>query len=688
MNFSYTTKLKKLFKLIFLLKIPEKNFLHYWSDQKINKIVSKSSWSISIIAELKKKETEGRKINIFFPSYYCAYATSLIDKDIANIIFYPTNNEGIIDINFLNHSNVQVDILISVNYFGKKITTANLFDYCREKKIWLIEDSTHIILPKTKKNFGDFIIYSPHKYLSAPLGAILIFNDNGPNNLLSKLNYLEDEYNWNKLIDELEVKFLNIKKSYSTLFRWILKNIIRNFFKTKNHIKNFSENYLEDSFISIRLDKISKKILFNSSHYIYEMIANRKRSFFVWKNFFRTKDILNVNSILRDDFYPNSFCIFGKYKNILKVYNYLKNSNIPVSTWPDLDLVINKKIETNSMYLRNSRIFLPINSLENIIYLKRRSYFKNDNLSHNNIKIVFADFSAEEWNKHLRLYDNVNFLQSWEHGYSKSFCFFFLKRKFLKIFYNEQLVGVSQVFEISFIISFYFINRGPIFKNDLGKEIVNSIIANLALKIPFKKLSFIFFSPNINLKVNFIFKFKRKIFIFKKIGWSSSIVNLFENIEVIKSRMSYHWRNLINKINHLSNIEIYDSCNNDDYNFIKKKYFKNNYYRKLSKKYLDCLYTLNCLKVFICKRNGIIESGIFVAVAADTGTYLISYSSSISRKNNLNYHLIWFAINLLKNKNIKYFDTGGIDFLNNINVAKFKKSIGGDFYETAGSSFF
>ena len=176
--------------------------------------------------------------------------------------------------------------------------------------------------------------------------------------------------------------------------------------------------------------------------------------------------------------------------------------------------------------------------------------------------------------------------------------------------------------------------------------------------------------------------------IFKKIGWSSSIVNLSESIEVIKSKMSYHWRNLINKSNHLSNIEIYDSCNNDDYNFIKKKYFKNNYYRKLSKKYLDCLYAQNCLKVFICKRDGIIESGIFVAVAADTGTYLISCSSGISRKHNLNYHLIWFAINLLKSKNIKYFDTGGIDFLNNINVAKFKKSIGGAFYETAGPSFF
>lgn len=688
MNFSYTTKLKDLFKLIFSLKISEKDFLHYWSDQKINKIVSKSSWSISIIAELKKKETEGRKVNIFFPSYYCSYATSLIDKNIANIIFYPINNESTIDINYLNQSNVPVDILISVNYFGKKITTANLFDYCREKKIWLIEDSTHVILPKIKKNFGDFIIYSPHKYLSAPLGAILIFNNDGPNNLLSKLSYLEDEYNWNKLIDELEVKFLNIKKSYFILFRWFLKNIIRNFFITKNHIKNFSENYAENSFISIRLDKISKKILFNSSHYIYKTIAIRKRSFCIWKNFFRTKNILNFNSILRDDFYPNSFCIFGKYKNITKIFINLKNSNIPVSTWPDLDPALNKKIEGNAMHLRNSRIFLPIHSLENIIYLKRRSYFKNDNSSHNNIKIIFADFSAEEWNEQLRLYDNVNFLQSWEHGYSKSSCFFFLKRKFLKIFYKNEIVGVSQIFEISFIIRFYIINRGPIFKKNLATEIVNSIITNLAMKIPFKKLSFIIFLPNINFKENFIYKFKKKTFIFKNLGWSSSIVNLSESIEVIKSKMSYNWRNLINKNNHLSNFEIYHSHNIDDYTFIKNKYLKNNSYRKLSKKYLDYLYKLNSLKVFICKKDGIIESGIFVAVAADTGTYLISYSSIVSRINDLNYHLIWFAINFLKSKSIKYFDTGGIDLINNLNVAKFKKNIGGDYYETVGFSLF
>ena len=152
--------------------------------------------------------------------------------------------------------------------------------------------------------------------------------------------------------------------------------------------------------------------------------------------------------------------------------------------------------------------------------------------------------------------------------------------------------------------------------------------------------------------------------------------------------MKHHWRNLINKNNYLLNIDMFNSHNIEDFNYIKLKYYQNNNYSKLSKKYLDCLYNLDSLKVFVCKKNGIIESGIFVSVAADKETYLISYSSNISRDNNLNYYLIWFVINFLKIKNIKYFDTGGIDFINNYNVAKFKKSIGGKPYETHGLHIF
>jgi hypothetical protein len=688
MNFSYTVNLTELFKLIFVLKITEKDFINYWSNQKINKILPKSSWSISLIAELKKKEVNNRKINIFFPDYYCSYAISLIDKNIANIIFYPINSEDKIDINYFNQLNTPIDVLVSVNYFGEKKTTAILFDYCREKKIWLIEDSTHVILPKTKKIFGDFIIYSQHKHLPAPLGAILVFNDNGPNNLVGKLSYLEDQHNWNKLVDELAIKFLNLKKSYFILIRWILKNIIRNFFKTKNHIKSFSENDVENLVVSPRLDKISKKVLLNSSYYIYKTIVIRNKSFFIWKNFFKTKNILNINSIVKDDFFPNSFSIFGKYKNILKIYNILKKNNMPVSTWPDLDPVVAKKTVLQSAHLRRSRIFLPIHSLENIIYLKKRFDLKSENLNQQNIKIVFADFSAKEWNKQLEFYDNVNFLQSWEHGYSKSFSLFFLKRKFIKIFYKNELIAVSQIFEIFFIIKFYFLNRGPIFKKNLSKDISSSVIVNLASKIPFKKFSLLLLSPNLNSNEVFSHKLKTNFFFFKNVGWSSSIINLSESVDEIKSKMKHHWRNLINKNNYLLNIDMFNSHNIEDFNYIKLKYYQNNNYSKLSKKYLDCLYNLDSLKVFVCKKNGIIESGIFVSVAADTATYLISYSSNISRDNNLNYYLIWFVINFLKIKNIKYFDTGGIDFVNNYNVAKFKKSMGGKPYEIHGLHIF
>jgi dTDP-4-amino-4,6-dideoxygalactose transaminase len=687
MNYTYTAKLKKIFNLIFLKKITENIFLKNWSKHKINKILSRSSWSLILIAELKKKEIYDRKVNYFFPDYYCSYAMKFIDKNIANIIFYPINQDGTIDINYLNNCKIRIDILVSVNYFGKKITAPYLFDYCKEKKIWLIEDSTHILLPITKKDIGDFIIYSPYKHLSTPLGALLIFNDNGPNNLFTKFNYLGEEKNWNEFLNAVEAKFLNVKNTYFILFRWLLKNIIRNFFKTKNYIKKFDDNNSENIIISPRLDKISKRILINSSYYVNEIIGIRKRSFIIWKNFFKIKNILNIDAVLSDEFLPNFFCVFGKNKNIIKIYNNLKSKNVPVFTWPDLDNTVSAKKKSNALNLRNTRFFLPIHSLENIYYIKKRSIYKNRNLFDNNIKIIFSNFSRTEWTKQLKLFDNINFLQSWEHGYSKSSCFFFLKRKFITIFYKEELVAISQVFEIFFIISLYFINRGPIFKKNLQYEIMESIIINLSSKTSFKKFCFLFFSPNLTLDKNRIYNLRIFTF-FKNIGWNSSIVSLCDSTEVIKSKMSSFWRNLINKSNHLYNYDFYQSQDFDDYIFIKKKYYKAKFDKKLPEKYLDYLYKFDSLKIFICKKNRKILSGIFIAVSADVGTYLVSYSSQTSRNDNLNYHLIWFIINFLKIKNFKYFDTGGIDFMNNYNVAKFKKSIGGKYYENAGLNIY
>jgi hypothetical protein len=42
----------------------------------------------------------------------------------------------------------------------------------------------------------------------------------------------------------------------------------------------------------------------------------------------------------------------------------------------------------------------------------------------------------------------------------------------------------------------------------------------------------------------------------------------------IKSKMKHHWRNLINKNNYLLNIDMFNSHNIEDFNYIKLKYVK------------------------------------------------------------------------------------------------------------------
>ena len=206
------------------------------------------------------------------PSYYCDYALHLINRDEVNIIYYNTNDD-VIDLKKIKLINDKIDILISVNYFGKKCTDANVFDYCKSKNIYLIEDSTQCIVPPSSREYGDIILYSPYKFIGSLFGAILIINSKGPNQIHS--NFLD------KGLSGIDEKHKKRKIITLDFIRWLLKKIIQNFFKVKIKIEDFQaeKKFVTRSDESIYLDYFTEKFLISQIYKIYSIIDVRKKSF-------------------------------------------------------------------------------------------------------------------------------------------------------------------------------------------------------------------------------------------------------------------------------------------------------------------------------------------------------------------------------------------------------------------------
>lgn len=77
-------------------------------------------------------------------------------------------------------------------------------------------------------------------------------------------------------------------------------------------------------------------------------------------------------------------------------------------------------------------------------------------------------------------------------------------------------------------------------------------------------------------------------------------------------------------------------------------------------------------------------SGICLALHGVAATYLLGWNGPMGRSLNANRFLFWFAIKLLKQSGLRWFDLGGIDEKSTPGITAFKVGLGGERYALVG----
>ena len=675
----YFRKRLSIIELIKALINTKKIDFSLWKKNKEQKsiLLSKSSWSILLIGiwlTIKKK-----KQPVFLvPDYYCNYSLNLLKILGSKIIFYNIQENFLPDLNSIKLFE-DPDICIATHYFGKEHDFNKISDYCSSKKILLLEDATHCLKKAGNiGNYGEFTIFSHHKFFSSINGASLCFNDK---KLVDEdLNFFSDKANCLSLLEKF-IKDNNIY-TYNNNFRFLI-NLVYDFlikrFK-KEKIENFDDDgNFEKRHSHPKIDFFSLKLLSLSIQNIGFIEDYRKRCHLIAEIYL--EKIFNIHDyeILSDIKY-NPYLLVLKSKHKTKeIYSNLKQNGIAVQTWPDLPNGINEN--SNAINFRNHLIFIPLNK----ICLKKIPL--KENLSeHFSFKLKEC-LNKKEWDLLIDKFE-TNILQTWEFGKFKKRLFFINSRRFVINDSNNQTIGIFQ--SIIYTLLFFkiiFINRGPIFKENCDiyskKKITDKIIKNLKKNL----FTFIYIKPEIEfLKQNLLVKSRQKYLHYKYPSWCSSKIKLDENELDIFKNFKNSLRNEIIKGQKNLSVEIIDQKKNCEWIF--KRYFskKNKKkYKTISKnlfKYLDEEKIIS-----ICaKSKGEICAGIIIYCHGKSSTYLISYNSNISRKNYGNQFLLWEAIKYLKVKKYKELDLGGIDIDNNSSVAKFKLAFNGKLYKLIGTN--
>lgn len=321
----------------------KKNNIYYFS---------RSSWSLRFIVELKLLQ-KNKNINIWLPDYYCNHTTLPIRSSKINILFYKINEDLTPDYEwcYSKAKYSKPDIFVHVHYFGKIISVRKSSIFCKIHNSWLIEDAAQCLFPIINEAFlGDFILYSPHKHFAIPNGAILIINDKFHTQINIKYQY---------------TKFISLYKNNlsHTLF-WFIKRTFQYFFVLKLNIEDLypiNSNYNQNNkYLSPVISKISKKMIAINYYRITDIANKRIINHNKWGELL--KKALNL-STSTNFLNPYLFILdFSNSEESLKIYNYFKRNNLPVTSWPDLANEIFQDEENHlvAINMRKNKIFLSI----------------------------------------------------------------------------------------------------------------------------------------------------------------------------------------------------------------------------------------------------------------------------------------------------------------------------------------
>lgn len=367
---------KHLFQSFFKKKYCDNDLASPWKKKgDVAGWLSRSAWSLVLILKWREKAFNKSNCIIWIPDFFCNATLMPLRVSNATLIFYPITEKMVPD-NYKCKELAKIsppDIFLLIHYFGKPFKSRAIYDFCKSHKTWLVEDAAHVLKPsKTIGELGDFVMYSPHKHLPLPDGALLLVCESGPSNFGKKIISITGlPKSWISQLKDIEIKTFNyLKSAEKESIIWLIKRILQKFSIKKFHKSKleFSESIHTDSspnnIIKPKQSKISRKLL---PVFIKELnsveIKRRENQLNLDKLLFSDHRLSLADRSLSGDWSPYLSAYNIAFKDPNNVCSFIEEKlGLPVLTWPDLppEVINDNNSHLNAWTLRHKRIYIPI----------------------------------------------------------------------------------------------------------------------------------------------------------------------------------------------------------------------------------------------------------------------------------------------------------------------------------------
>lgn len=657
------------------------------SESKKCLYLAESCMSISLILRAIKKATKKEKVIIWIPDYFCNQTVRSFDESWVQIIYYPIGEDLTPKWDCIKkmNENLYCDVFLFVHYFGKYKDISRAREFCNLKESILIEDCAHITCQMDKYGLkGDFAIFSPHKTLPIPDGAILHINENAGNKNITGIT--------NSLIREYEA--LPIEDNH---FIWYMKKMIQKIF----HIHRKSQ-YTQEVHFGIeykqyhepkKMSKHAYNIFCKYSYEDFKRIAYIRRDNLQMINYYILQECADIEALMDETVYEPYFAVFSlkKVENKKEVMEKILKKGYMVLYWPDLPFELKESESAQDAFRLSENIFMiPIHQDITYKHLVKRYSLKQIQANENTtaVQLDWENVTEMRWENILKNTNLTNIPQDWEYGLVKKNVEGWGLKRCVIVNSQGEDIGILQLLEKRFagIVVALRINRGPILTDSYNTINVH-IAAIKQIQKKIGKLIPFFYAPNIEFSpYNMEQMITEGWKCYNRFGYPSSTIDLTLSEEELRKRLKPFWRKHLKQAEKLVTIqentenidlliELYDS-------FLKQKKIPGiplPIIKELFEKYPEKL------KILTAKNSdGKMIAYKILYLHGNTGTSFAAWNTEEGREKNARTLLIFSSMLLLKKSGFKNFDLGGVDDINTEAVAHFKRGVSGNDYRLLG----
>ena len=676
---------------------------------------SRSAWSLLVVARWKQQLLDKQEISVWLPDFFCNAALGPLREIGVNLVFYPVNELMAPNIEACQAlvEQQRMDLFVLVHYFGQPTCTESAAIFCKKHKAWLIEDAAHVLRPAPGiGEAGDCVIYSPHKHLAIPDGAVLVVRPNGPaqfaenNKIMSVLNAVRDS-----VLTMSRTSAGNVNRA---ALLWLFKRLAQRL-GLRSHLSEIAfKSVVEAKVTTIhpRMSTMAKRLLSRLLSQLDTVATHREQHAKTWANILSWKKQDMTVTLLTGEEVPYlaGFSTTDA-KSTENLFDDLQREGLPVTTWPDLptEVLNNADAHQVAIKLQHNRFYLPVHQT---LSQHRLLECGKNLLKRSTLQWQVKVLSREEWEAYWQRCPMTNLLQSCQYGEAKKQAEGWKSHRLLIVDENESPIALAQVLTRVWPVvgGVARLNRGPLLL--VGDSIESKVSIKMAVMQVIMRearrerwwlLQVAPELPDIESAVLGL-----QALGFKKLpaaAWASGLMSLDVDENALLMGLKGKWRNSMRKGVKLGVTVTHQECNDETLVLLMRSYAElqnNRGFDGMSKQLIRALAKQKGSKwqfnIFVAHDRNITESydsigglgnnnpiGMVVTIrTGDTAIYLIGTSNEQGRSMKANSVLLWEAILHAKRSACCWFDIGGLSDATPKGVADFKQGLNALPYKLAG----